>query len=84
MWQVTAAWLLQSGDISHFLIDRAEAREPGENEITLRLEATLLNYHDWKVMKGMGGDGSKRIPLSDAAGKIDAFGSGVTEFKAGD
>lgn len=84
MWEGKAAWLLQPDDTSHFLIDRTEAREPGENEITVRLEAASLNYHDWMVMKGMGSAGSKRIPLSDAAGKIVAVGSGVTEFKTGD
>ena len=59
---------------------------PGERDVLVRIRAVSLNYRDLLTVKG--GYGSRQklplIPLSDGAGVVEAVGSGVTQFKAGD
>jgi len=59
---------------------------PGPDEVLLRISATTLNYRDLLTIRG--GYGSRQklplIPLSDAAGIVEAVGRGVTRFKPGD
>ncbi len=66
------------------LVDRADPAAPGPGEISVRLRASSLNYHDYAVVKGMMPSADKRIPMSDGAGEVTAVGAGVTEFKVGD
>ncbi len=61
-----------------------EAEAPKDNEITVRLYANSLNYHDFAVVSGMWGPTETRIPMADGAGEVIAVGDGVTEFKVGD
>lgn len=65
--------------------DEAFIPEPGPGEIRIRVAAASLNYRDLLILDG-GADGSLdgRIPLSDAAGSINAIGMGVTGWKPGD
>jgi NADPH:quinone reductase-like Zn-dependent oxidoreductase len=71
-------------------IDRLElcnvpdAPPPGQGEITVRLHASSLNYHDYSVVTGTLKTPDGRIPMSDGAGEVVAVGEGVTEFAAGD
>ncbi|MFC6745632.1 zinc-dependent alcohol dehydrogenase family protein [Methylobacterium persicinum] len=58
--------------------------DPGFGEITVRLRASSLNYHDYAVVSGMWGPSEERIPMSDGAGEVTAVGPGVTEFAVGD
>lgn len=58
--------------------------EPGPGEITVRLRASSLNYHDYAVVSGMWGPGEPRIPMSDGAGEVEAVGPGPAEFAVGD
>ena len=58
--------------------------EPGPGEITVRLRASSLNYHDYAVVSGMWGPGEPRIPMSDGAGAVEAVGPGPAEFAVGD
>jgi len=58
--------------------------EPGPGEVTVRLRANSLNYHDYAVVSGMWGPTEPRIPMSDGAGDVTAVGPGVTEFAVGD
>ncbi len=58
--------------------------EPGFGEITVRLRASSLNYHDYAVVSGMWGPPDDRIPMSDGAGDVTAVGPGVAEFTVGD
>ncbi|WP_409564424.1 zinc-dependent alcohol dehydrogenase family protein [Methylobacterium sp. J-076] len=58
--------------------------EPAFGEITVRLRASSLNYHDYAVVSGMWGPSVPRIPMSDGAGAVTAVGPGVTEFAVGD
>lgn len=59
---------------------------PGPDEVLLRISAATLNYRDLLTIRG--GYGSRQklplIPLSDAAGIVEAVGKGVTRFKPGD
>ena len=53
--------------------------DPGPGQIRLRVRATSLNFRDLIVAKGgyPRNDHYPTIPLSDAAGQIDALGPGV-------
>ena len=57
---------------------------PAAGEITVRLHASSLNYHDYVVVSGVWGPQEPRIPMADGAGEVIALGSGVTEFAIGD
>jgi NADPH:quinone reductase-like Zn-dependent oxidoreductase len=50
--------------------------EAGPGEITVRLRASSLNYHDYAVVSGMWGPSEPRIPMSDCAGEVEAFAVG--------
>lgn len=60
------------------------AAEPKAGEISVRLHANSLNYHDYAVVSGMWGPSEARIPMADGAGVVLAVGDGVSEFKVGD
>lgn len=60
------------------------AAAPQAGEITVRLHANSLNYHDFAVVSGMWGPSEPRIPMADGAGEVIAVGDGVTEFSVGD
>lgn len=64
--------------------DLAEATAPGPGQITVRLHASSLNYHDYMVVIGAIPTAEGRIPMSDGAGVVEAVGEGVTEFAVGD
>ncbi|HEU5140130.1 MAG TPA: NADPH:quinone oxidoreductase family protein [Bacillales bacterium] len=56
-----------------------------ENEILIRVEATGVNFADIKAREGRyhGGSNPPFIPGLDTAGTIEAVGSGVKRFRAG-
>jgi len=64
--------------------DVPDAPPPRAGEITVRLRASSLNYHDYVVAIGQLKTADNRIPMSDGAGEVTAVGEGVTEFKVGD
>ncbi|MHA6333346.1 zinc-dependent alcohol dehydrogenase family protein [Qipengyuania sp. CAU 1752] len=66
------------------LVDVDDAPAPSPGEITVRLRASSLNYHDYAVVKGMIPTAPGRIPMSDGAGEVTAVGDGVTEYAVGD
>ncbi len=73
------------GGLDHLtVVDLPEAAAPGRGEITVRLHASSLNYHDYRVMATPGAVADGRIPMSDGAGVVEAVGEGVTEFRTGD
>jgi NADPH:quinone reductase-like Zn-dependent oxidoreductase len=57
---------------------------PRSGEITVRLRASSLNFHDLAVVTGKLPTQDGRIPLSDAAGDIVAIGGDVTALAIGD
>lgn len=62
----------------------SEVRAPQAGEISVRLQANSLNYHDFAVVSGVWGPTEDRIPMADGAGVVTAVGAGVDEFKVGD
>lgn len=70
-----------------------EKPAPGDNEVLIKVRATSVNPVDWHGMRGkpyvMRMMGGLRKPKStrlgcDVAGKIEAIGRNVTQFKRGD
>ena len=66
------------------LVDLPDAAAPGAGEITVRIRASSLNYHDFAVVTGMLPSAAGRIPMSDGAGEVVAVGAGVTDYAVGD
>jgi NADPH:quinone reductase-like Zn-dependent oxidoreductase len=66
------------------LEDMPEPAAPGRGEISVRIRASSLNYHDYIVVTGGIPTPDGRIPMSDGAGEVTAVGEGVTEFAVGD
>jgi NADPH:quinone reductase-like Zn-dependent oxidoreductase len=69
---------------SLMLADVPNAPAPGPGEISVRIYASSLNFHDYAVVKGLIPTPDKLIPMSDGAGEVIATGEGVTEFAVGD
>ena len=72
------------GGYDNVTIGDSEVRAPQVGEISVRLRANSLNYHDFAVVSGMWGPSEARIPMADGAGEVIAVGEGVSEFKVGD
>lgn len=82
---MSKAIILQpGGGYQNVTIGQRDAASPGAGEITVRLHANSLNYHDYAVVSGMWGPTEPRIPMADGAGVVVAVGEGVTAFKVGD
>lgn len=82
---MSKAIILQpGGGYQNVTVDSREAAAPKAGEVTVRLHANSLNYHDFAVVSGMWGPTEPRIPMADGAGEVIAVGAGVTEFKVGD
>lgn len=82
--QNKAIILQTGGGYQNVTIGSRSAAAPKAGEITVRLHANSLNYHDFAVVSGMWGPTEPRIPMADGAGVITAVGDNVTEFKVGD
>ena len=74
-----------------FAIDRLAAVErpvpvPRRGEILVRVAAASLNYRDLAILAGtyMPDLALPYVPASDACGRVEAVGEGVTRFAAGD
>lgn len=56
---------------------------PGDNEVLIRVHAVSLNAADYRSMK-MGIIPKRRIFGADVAGRVEAVGKNITDFKPGD
>jgi NADPH:quinone reductase-like Zn-dependent oxidoreductase len=58
---------------------------PGPGQVLVKVRAASLNYRDLLVVKGLYNPKMPlpRVPLSDAAGVVEAVGPGVTRVKVG-
>jgi NADPH:quinone reductase-like Zn-dependent oxidoreductase len=67
------------------LVD-APVRQPGPNEVLVKVHAASLNRRDVLVQQGNYpvGPRDSLVPLSDGAGEVVAVGPGVTRFRVGD
>ncbi len=73
------------GGLDHLrLVDMTEPAAPGPGEIRVRVHASSLNYHDYRVVSGRDPKHVGRIPMADGAGVVEAVGQGVSEFAIGD
>jgi NADPH:quinone reductase-like Zn-dependent oxidoreductase len=58
------------GGYEKVVVGSSEVRAAARGEITVRLHANSLNYHDFAVVSGMWGPSEKRIPMADGAGEV--------------
>jgi NADPH:quinone reductase-like Zn-dependent oxidoreductase len=65
-------------------VELPDPGSPGVGEIRVRVHATSLNNHDYRVVSGDAGRVDGRIPMADGAGIVEAVGEGVSEFAVGD
>jgi len=69
-----AIYLKPGGGYDNVVIGSCEAAAPKMvGEITVRLRASSLNYHDFAVVSGLWGPSVQRIPMADGAGEVVAF-----------
>lgn len=72
-----------------------ERPEAGDDQVLIRVHAAAINPYDWHMLRGdpyvsrlLGGVGlfrpKCRVAGLDAAGKVEAVGSGVVGFRPGD
>lgn len=61
-----------------------QARQPGGDELLIRVEASSLNFHDFLVVTGAIKTEPGRVPLSDGVGIVEAVGPDARRFKVGD
>ena len=66
------------------LVDMPEPHDPAAGEIRVRLHASSLNYHDYRVVLGGIPTADGRVPMADGAGVVEGVGQGVSEFAVGD
>ena len=76
--------LATGGGYDKVTVGTRDAAAPKSGEITVRLHANSLNYHDFAVVSGMWGPSEPRIPMADGAGVVTEVGDGVKEFAVGD
>jgi len=79
-----AIFLRPGGGYNNVFVGTYDAPEPQDGEITVRLRANSLNYHDFAVVSGVWGPTEQRIPMADGAGEVVKVGAGITEFSVGD
>jgi NADPH:quinone reductase-like Zn-dependent oxidoreductase len=80
--------LVRSGTEGPFTLKLTDVpvRQPGANEVLVKVHAASLNRRDVYVLRGgyPVGPRDSLIPLSDGAGEVVAVGSGVSRLRAGD
>jgi NADPH:quinone reductase-like Zn-dependent oxidoreductase len=82
---VRAMRILGPGGLDRLqLVELADPGAPGAGAIRVRVHASSLNYHDYRVVSGAAGNFDGRIPMADGAGVVEAVGEGVSEFAVGD
>ena len=81
---IKTVYVEAGGGFDRVLVDTSQPRTPEAGEITVRVRASSLNYHDFSVVSGAMPPSERRIPMSDGAGEVIAVGPGVSEFAVGD
>ena len=80
-----AMQLAAPGGLDHLqLVEVPAPPPPKAGEITVRLHASSLNFHDLAVVAGRSPTADGRIPMADGAGVVTAIGPEVTEFAVSD
>lgn len=81
---IKTIYVQAGGGFENVAVGTSEPKSPAAGEITVRLRASSLNYHDLGVVSGAMPPTEQRIPMSDGAGEVIAVGAGVGEFAIGD
>ncbi|MEP6880181.1 MAG: NAD(P)-dependent alcohol dehydrogenase [Nitrosospira sp.] len=81
---IKTIYVQPGGGFDRIILGTCDSSTPKAGEITVRIRASSLNYHDYAVVSGMWAPAVTRIPMSDGAGEVIAVGEGVREFSAGD
>ncbi len=81
---IKTIYVQAGGGFDNVVAGISEPRAPEAGEITVRIRASSLNYHDLGVVSGATPPTEQRIPMSDGAGEVIAVGAGVSEFAVGD
>lgn len=81
---IKTIYVQAGGGFDSVEVSTSEPKAPGAGEITVRIYASSLNYHDLGVVSGAMPPSERRIPMSDGAGEVIAVGAGVEEFAIGD
>lgn len=81
---IKTVYVPAGGSFDSVVVDTSEPKVPDAGEITIRIRASSLNYHDFAVVSGAMPQSERRIPMSDGAGEVIAVGPGVNEFAVGD
>ena len=78
--------LEQLGTLDGLAVSEHATPSPGAGEVLIRVRASSLNFRDLLIANGWYSPpvALGRVPLSDAAGEVEAIGSDVTRFKVGD
>lgn len=76
--------LKKPGGLDQLHLTETERRAAGRGEITVRIGASSLNYHDYAVVTGMIPTPDGRIPMSDGAGEVIEVGEDADGFAVGD
>ena len=84
MLEAKTIFVEAGGGFEAVKVEQTKVAPPRPDEVTVRLHANSLNYHDYAVVSGMWGPSEKRIPMADGAGEVIEVGENVTEFKVGD
>jgi NADPH:quinone reductase-like Zn-dependent oxidoreductase len=81
-------WVLQPGISGQdaLIMKEAPVPEPGPGQVRVAVKAAALNYRDQIILNGHYGQsiGEETVPVSDAAGVVDAVGAGVDRWAVGD
>jgi NADPH:quinone reductase-like Zn-dependent oxidoreductase len=80
------------GDPEALRLEDVETPAPGDGEVLIGVRAASLNAYDWGLMRGrppilrvvLGLRRPKTRPGRDLAGRVEAVGRTVTQFKPGD
>ena len=80
---IKTIYIPAGGGFDNVSIETSRPADPAPGEITVRLRASSLNFHDYMVVKGITGPKERRIPMSDGAGEVIAVGEGVSGFSVG-
>ncbi len=74
---MTQIRLSQPASLDQLKIFPCEPRRPGPGEVLVRVYASSLNYHDYKVVTGGIPATEGRVPMSDGAGEVIEIGAAV-------
>jgi len=81
---IKTVYVQAGGGFDKVVLATSEPQAPRPGEISVRIFANSLNYHDLAVVSGAMPPDEQRIPMSDGAGEVIAVGDGVEEFSVGD